>query len=137
MTGKPELVLPGGGFDGAIAAFDGGADAIYLGLSRFSARRQARNFDSLEYRKILKFARDQGKRIYVALNTLVLESEMALVSETLGFLSRFAPDAIIVQDWGLASLVRERYPTLPDRHKDPTGRSRSQACRNHAHSASP
>ncbi len=109
---KPELVLPGGGFDGAIAALEGGADAIYLGLSRFSARKQARNFDALEYRRILKSARDRGKRIYVALNTLVLESEMGMLSEALVFLSRFAPDAVIVQDWGLAYLIRERYPDL-------------------------
>lgn len=44
----PELLLPAGSFDSALAAIEGGADALYFGFSEFSARKQARNFDSLE-----------------------------------------------------------------------------------------
>ncbi|HUX36917.1 MAG TPA: peptidase U32 family protein [Rectinemataceae bacterium] len=110
--GLPELLLPAGGFDAAIAAFEGGADAIYLGLADFSARKQARNFDDVEYRRILEHARGKDRRVYVAMNTVVTEEELAAIAEKLVFLSRFAPDALIFQDWGLARLVAERFPGL-------------------------
>lgn len=111
--GLPELLLPAGGFDSAIAAFDGGGDAVYLGLWDFSARKQARNFDDLEYRRILRLARDMGKRIYVAMNTIVTDDEMHAVAGRLAFLSRFPPDALIFQDWGLARLARQGFPEIP------------------------
>ena len=109
---SPELLLPAGGFESAIAAFEGGADAIYLGFSDFSARKQARNFDRLEYRRMLGHAHSTGKRIYVALNTIVAEGEFEGLVELLVFLSRFKPDAVIFQDWGLASLIHEEFPGI-------------------------
>lgn len=105
----PELLMPAGGFDSAIAAIDGGADALYFGFADFSARKQARNFDRLEYRRLLRLARDKGVRLYAALNTIILQRELAEAAELLSFLGRFPPDAIIVQDWGLARLIRHRY----------------------------
>lgn len=108
----PELLMPAGGFDAAIAAFEGGADAVYLGFRDFSARKQARNFDRDEYRRLLGHARNNGKRVYVTLNTVMTEAELPKVSELLVFLSRFSPDAIIFQDWGLASLIHEEFPSL-------------------------
>ncbi len=108
----PELLLPAGGFDAAVAAFEGGADGIYLGLRDFSARKQARNFDDLEYRRIHRLARDQGKRVYVAMNTVVTDDELPLAAERLFFLSRFTPDALIFQDWGLARLARQSFPEI-------------------------
>jgi putative protease len=109
----PELLLPAGSFDSAIAAFEGGADAVYLGFRDFSARRQARNFDREEYRRLLAFARSRDKRLYVTLNTVIAEAEMAAAADLLVFLARFRPDAVIFQDWGIASLVRDRFPELP------------------------
>ena len=104
--------MPAGGFDAAIAAFEGGADAVYLGFRDFSARKQARNFDREEYRRLLAHARKNGKRIYVTLNTVMTEAELPKVSELLVFLSRFSPDAVLFQDWGLASLIHEEFPSL-------------------------
>jgi U32 family peptidase len=112
VNGLPELLLPAGSFDSAIAAVEGGADALYLGFSEFSARRQAKNFDRLEYRRLHRLARDKGIRLYVTLNTVVLQSEFSAVAELLAFLGRFPPDAILVQDWGLARLIRERHPGI-------------------------
>lgn len=108
----PELLLPAGSFDGGIAAFEGGADAVYLGMKRFSARKQARNFDELEYRRMLAYAREKTKKIYVAINTVITESELPELTNLLGFLARFVPDAVIFQDWAVAGLIRERYPDL-------------------------
>jgi putative protease len=105
----PELLLPAGGFDAAVAAFEGGADAIYLGLKTFSARKQARNFDELEYRRILARAHSMGRKVFVAINTTIVESELERLCEVLGFLSRFRPDAIIFQDWAVAALAKTSY----------------------------
>ena len=108
----PELLLPAGSFESALAAIEGGADALYFGFADFSARKQARNLDRLEYRRLLRHASGRGVKLYAALNTIVLERELEQVAELLVFLSRFPPDAIIVQDWGLARLARERFPAL-------------------------
>jgi putative protease len=109
---KPELLLPAGSFDAAIAALEGGADALYLGFQSFSARKQARNFDREEYRRLLHLARGGGKRLYVTLNTVIDEGEFPSVDELLGFLCRFPPDAVIFQDWGLASHIHGMYPHM-------------------------
>jgi putative protease len=108
----PELLLPAGSFDSALAAIEGGADALYFGFSEFSARKQARNFDSLEYRRLLRHARDRGIRLYATINTILAEKDLPRVSSLLAFLGRFPPDAVIVQDWGLATLMRARYPGI-------------------------
>jgi putative protease len=109
---SPELLLPAGGFDSGLAAIEGGADALYLGFSEFSARRQARNFDRLEYRRLYRFAHGKGVKLYVTLNTILLEGEIEAAAALLAFLGRFPPDAILVQDWGLAALIRERHPGI-------------------------
>ncbi len=108
----PELLLPAGGFDAAVAAIEGGADALYLGFADFSARKQARNFDRLEYRRLLGLARARGIRLYAAINTVILDAELDAAAGLLAFLGRFPPDAVIVQDWGLARLIRARHPGI-------------------------
>ena len=105
--------MPAGGFDQAVAAIDGGADALYLGFSDFSARRQARNFGRDEYRRLRLLSERRGIKLYVALNTVLLEEEIGDIARLLAFLGRFPPDAILVQDWGLAALIRERHPGIP------------------------
>jgi U32 family peptidase len=109
---RPELLLPAGGFDSAIAAIQGGADALYLGFADFSARRQARNFDRLEYRRLYRYAREKGVKLYATLNTVILQEELGALSSLLAFLGRFPPDAVLVQDWGLARLIKERHPDI-------------------------
>jgi len=104
--------MPAGSFDSALAAIEGGADALYLGFKDFSARKQARNFDRLEYRRLHLLARERGIRLYATLNTVVLEEELAGAASLLAFLGRFPPDAVLVQDWGLARLIRERHPGI-------------------------
>jgi putative protease len=105
----PELLLPAGGFDQAIAAIEGGADALYFGFADFSARKQARNFDRLEYRRLYRFAREKGVKLYAAMNTVILGDEIEGAARLLAFLGRFPPDAVIVQDWGLARMIKERH----------------------------
>jgi U32 family peptidase len=104
--------MPAGSFDAALASIEGGAGALYLGFKDFSARKQARNFDCLEYRRLRRLARERGIRLYAALNTIALERELHEAASLVAFLGRFPPDAILVQDWGLARLIRERHPGI-------------------------
>jgi len=114
MNTSPELLAPAGGFDAALAAFQYGADAVYLGLPRFSARADADNLTPDRLRVLLAYARSFAppKKIYVTFNTLVCEGEMDKALEALDLLADLAPDGVIVQDLGVAQLIREHFPTL-------------------------
>ncbi len=111
----PELLAPAGSFDAALAAFQYGADAVYLGLPRFSARADADNLSVEKLRTLLAYARSftPAKKIYVTFNTLVLDSELPQAVELLDALDDLAPDGLIVQDLGVARLAREFFPRLP------------------------
>ena len=71
-----ELLSPAGNLETALAAFDGGADAVYCGLGRFNARERAENFTPESLGKLLEYARSNGKKVYLTLNTLVWEKEL-------------------------------------------------------------
>lgn len=111
-TTKPELLAPAGDRECAYAAFDAGADAVYTGLKRFSARAEAVNctFDELD--EIVSFAHSGKKRVFVTLNTLVTEDETPEMIETLAAVSDIGPDAVIVQDLGVVRMIREYFPSL-------------------------
>jgi len=110
----PELLSPAGGFDAALAAFQYGADAVYLGLPQFSARADADNLTPARLRTLLAYARTftPAKKIYVTFNTLVQDRELMPAIETLDALDELAPDGVIVQDLGVARLIRDRFPRL-------------------------
>lgn len=107
-----ELLAPAGSFDTAMSAFDAGADAVYLGLDAFSARAQAVNFTVEQLSDLLSFARAKGRKVYVTFNTLLDEGELPEAVERLAVLEELAPDALIVQDLGVARLVRSHFPSL-------------------------
>jgi putative protease len=109
---KPELLAPAGSLEAFFAALDSGADAIYLGLKDFSARAKAKNFTLGELEKMLAYARSQGRRIYVTLNTLVKERELPQLVETLAALEAMAVDAVILQDLAVWRLARRHFPSL-------------------------
>ncbi|HSM92959.1 MAG TPA: U32 family peptidase [Anaeromyxobacteraceae bacterium] len=109
-----ELLAPAGGLDAGLAALQYGADAVYLGLKRYSARAEAQNFTLDELDRFLGHARTlaPGRRVFVAVNTLVLDGELEGLVETLGDLADLGVDAIIVQDLGVARLARRHFPEL-------------------------
>jgi U32 family peptidase len=111
---KPELMAPAGGPAAAFAAFAHGADAVYLGLSRFSARADAENFGPDELEAVIAFARAQTprRRVYAAVNTLILERELTDAADQLGLLADLGADAVIVQDLGVARLAKRHFPSL-------------------------
>jgi putative protease len=109
---KPELLAPAGNLNSAIYAFKAGADGIYFGLTSFSARKFAPNFDFMDYRRLLNLTKKENKRCYLALNTIILEDEIDNFIHTLQFLSYYPPSGIIIQDIGLIPLIKYFLPDL-------------------------
>ncbi len=109
---KKELLAPAGDIEAGYAALYYGADAVYLGLQQFSARATATNFSESDLDEFTAFAHSKGRKVFVAINTLVQESELADLLKTLDICSRCKVDAVILQDLGAARVVREKYPEL-------------------------
>ena len=109
---QTELLSPAGDFETALAAFDAGADAVYCGLADFSARAFAKNLSFEDFGHLVRFAHAKGKKVYVTFNTLVDEVDVEQAVETLSRLEEIGPDALIVQDLGVARLCRRHFPTL-------------------------
>lgn len=110
---KTELALPAGSLQCALHAFKGGADAVYLGMKAFSARKGAVNFSFEDLRKLKAYCIANSKKFYITLNTLAQDNQLGEVYELLKQLDYLKPDGIIVQDLGIAKLMRERFPGLP------------------------
>lgn len=108
-----ELLAPAGNAESLRAAVENGADAVYLGGKSFNARQQADNFDLPGLREGLRYAHARGVNIYLTLNTLVSDEEIpqALAWAEEAYIAGI--DGIIVQDIGLAALLRGSLPELP------------------------
>lgn len=109
-----ELLAPAGDPDAGYAALQYGANAIYLGMKRFSARAEAGNFTVTQLGEIVCYAHALTPRrsVYVALNTLIYDAELDDVIELLHDIADTGADALIVQDMGVARLVRRYFPGL-------------------------
>lgn len=107
-----EILAPCGGTDVLPAALNTGADAVYLGVTAFSARRNAKNFTPDELREAVKTCRLYGTKVYVTLNTLVFDEELEALRDTVQLLEEAGVDAVIVQDLGAAEIIRETAPSL-------------------------
>ncbi|MDV0445097.1 hypothetical protein MmiAt1_06540 [Methanimicrococcus sp. At1] len=106
----PELLAPAGTFLSLIAAVQNGADAVYMGASRFSARAYAGNFSDSELAAGIDYAHAFGKKVYVTLNTLYKDDELDDVMLLLDELYCRGVDSVIVQDLGLLFRAASRYP---------------------------
>ena len=109
---KPELLAPVGSKEALIAAIENGADAVYFGGTFFSARQSAYNFSNEELEEAIDYAHMRGVRAYVTVNTLIKDCELEKVCEYLHFVCNAGVDAVIVQDIGILSLIREQLPEL-------------------------
>ena len=107
-----ELLAPAGDFETALAAFAAGADAVYCGLSSYSARAFAKNFTTDDLKNLVRVARARGKQVYVTVNTVIDEDDVEGVVRELAELEAIGPTALIVQDLGIARLCRTYFPGL-------------------------
>lgn len=105
-----ELLAPAGNAAALRAAVRGGADAVYLGLDSFNARRGADNFTLDTLADACAYAHLRGVRVYVTFNTAVLPSEVARALETVRQAYRAGADAFIVQDIGIANEIARTLP---------------------------
>ncbi|MDR0364835.1 MAG: U32 family peptidase [Bacteroidales bacterium] len=109
---KPELLLPAGNREAFYAALEAGADAVYLGLNSFNARRRASNFSESNLSAVLHEAHLRDVKVYITLNTAIKNEELPALLQLLHFLERRPVDAIIIQDWGVYLLVKRYFPSL-------------------------
>lgn len=109
---KPELLAPAGNFEALEAAIHGGADAIYVGLKNFGARAFANNFTDQEIVDAIELCHTYGVKLYVTMNTLIKDSEVDEFIDRVRFLHKNGIDAILIQDFGMLMLVREKFPKL-------------------------
>lgn len=108
-----ELLAPAGNWDCARAAVENGADAIYFGLQTgFNARARAANFLVDELRDLMHFLHLRGVRGYVTLNTLVFTDELDTLARHAVAVAEAGADAVLVQDLGVAHLLRQLCPSL-------------------------
>ncbi|MCM1542937.1 MAG: U32 family peptidase [Blautia sp.] len=109
---RVELLSPAGNIEGFYGAVHGGADAVYLGGSRFGARAYAENFTDQELIECIRYGHLLGRKIYLTVNTLLKEEEL---SELYGYLQPFYEaglDAVIVQDMGVLGFIRRHFPGM-------------------------
>ena len=110
---RPEVLAPAGDEAALRAAVMAGADAVYFGLAGFNARARAANFDEDALAATFKYLHDNGVRGYVALNTLVFDAELPAVLAAVRACAAAGADAVIVQDLGVARVVRAIAPDMP------------------------
>ena len=109
---RPEILAPAGTPESAWAALAYGADAVYAGLPRFSARAEAGNFSAGALDELIGYAHHLGRRVYATFNTLVQQRELDDALEMLALIRDLNVDGVIVQDMGVIRLIQKNFPQL-------------------------
>jgi U32 family peptidase len=110
---KPELLAPAGSTEAFHAALEAGADAVYLGVGELNARLRAKNFTTQTLSYLVSYAHQKDIKIYITLNTIVKQGELPGLFDLLYQLEQLRVDAVIIQDLGLAYIIRTYFPKLP------------------------
>lgn len=114
MLGKKvEILAPAGSCESLRAAVCAGADAVYIGGSRFGARAYAENPDEEQLLEAIDYVHLHGRKIYMTVNTLLKDNELAQLYEYLLPYYERGVDAVIVQDLGVLDFVKEHFSGLP------------------------
>lgn len=108
-----EILSPAGSPEGVIAAVQSGADAVYMGFGAYNARQGAKNFTDEEFADAVRYCRIRGCKVYVTLNTLAADRELRGAAELAVKAADMGADAILVQDLGLARVLRNLLPDMP------------------------
>ena len=107
-----ELLAPAGSPEAVTAAVQSGADAVYLGYGDFNARRNAKNFSAEELAAAVSYCHLRDVKVYLTLNTLLTDRELPRAAETAAYANEIGVDAVILQDLGLAKLLRDTVPEM-------------------------
>ena len=106
-----EILAPAGSYESLVAAVRCGADAVYLGAKGLNARRNADNFDDEQLNRAVLYCKQRGVKVYLTANTLVADEEFNEAYHTIDSALRAGADGFIVQDLGLAKVIRECFPS--------------------------
>ena len=107
----PEILAPAGSMDALRAALRSGADAVYVGGKRFSARNsQAAGLENEELKEAAQLCHKYGAKLYIAVNTVITDDEAVDFSDFVKFAASIGTDAFIVQDWGCLELIKSSVP---------------------------
>ena len=109
---KKELLSPVGSMEALYQAIHNGADAVYLGGKKFGARMFANNFDKEELKKAIDYCHLYGVKIYITINTVIFDNEIEEFLDYVEYIYKSGVDAVIMQDVGMISLVRSKFPEL-------------------------
>ena len=112
MEGKPELLAPAGSMEALHAAIANGADAVYLGMRKFGARAYSNNFDEAELEQAVFIAHAREVKVYVTVNTIVFQNELAEAQDQLRFLNSIGVDGVIVQDLALLDFAARTFEDM-------------------------
>ncbi len=110
---KCEILAPAGSMESVVAAVRSGADAVYIGAKDFSARASAENFTADEIKNVCAYCRERKVKVYLTLNTLIFDDEMRNAITLCQKAYKAGIDGVIVQDLGLAALIKKSMPNLP------------------------
>ncbi len=110
---KIELLAPAGSFEALKAAIAAGADAVYFAGKDFGARKYAANFDDEQLAEAIKYCKTHNVKSYITVNTLVSDREIKKLCPFLELIYTAGADGVIVQDLGVAKIIREQMPLLP------------------------
>ena len=110
MINNIELLAPAGSKESFYAAVNSGADAVYLGGKSFSARQYSENFSNEDLAEIVKYAHNKNVKVYVAVNTVLKDTEIIDALNYVFYLYEIDVDAVIVQDLGLIYLINKYLP---------------------------
>lgn len=108
-----EILSPAGSMQSLIAAVRSGADAVYIGATQFSARRNAENFDKEGLKEAAEYCRIRGVKLYLTLNIMIKNSELETALELASYANEIGIDGLIIEDIGLALEISRRFPDLP------------------------
>ena len=107
-----ELLAPAGNMEALRAAIANGCDAVYLGMQQFGARAYSCNFDEETLPEAVRYAHLRAVKVYVTMNTIVFEEELADMRAQLAFLNEIGVDGVIVQDMAVFDEIVRHYPDL-------------------------
>lgn len=113
IMNKSEILAPAGNYESLKAAVLSGADAVYFGIGNFNARRNADNFSERNLIETIEYCHSRGVKVYITLNTLIKDTEINEVAETVKSVCKAGADALIVQDLGISRIVRSVCPEMP------------------------
>ena len=112
MTHRPEILAPAGSYECVSAAVRCGADAVYLGVKDFNARRNAENFSLDELEQVIAYCRSRSVKVHITLNILVGDGELEAAAKLIRHVCSLGADVLILQDLGLSALAGKIAPGI-------------------------